>query len=91
MTVRKSMGRGDVLIPDVLGLHADVIVTSSVLKEYLEENNKENTCMHKDCVQEGGNQYGEYLYGAENCGQEGGTSQENTCMHRNRGQEQEIM
>ena len=35
------------LIPDVLGLHADVIVTSSVLKEYLEEN-KENTYMHKD-------------------------------------------
>lgn len=55
MTVRKSMGRGDVLIPDVLGLHADVIVTSSVLKEYLEENNKENTYMHKDCAQEGGN------------------------------------
>ena len=54
MTVRKSMGRGDVLIPDVLGFHADVIVTSSVLKEYLEENNKENTCMHKDCALEGG-------------------------------------
>lgn len=32
-TVRERLGRGDVLIADVLGLGADVIVTSSQLKE----------------------------------------------------------
>ncbi len=33
--VDQPLGRGDVLIADVLGLGADVIVTSNVLKEYL--------------------------------------------------------
>lgn len=35
MTVRESIGREEVLIPNVLGLNADVIVTSDCLKEYL--------------------------------------------------------
>ena len=35
MTVRGSIGREEVLIPNVLGLDADVIVTSDCLKEYL--------------------------------------------------------
>lgn len=35
-TVRACIGRGEALIPDVLGLGADVIVTSNCLKEYLE-------------------------------------------------------
>lgn len=39
-TVRQSIGRDDVLIPDVLGLGADVIVTSNCLKDYLEEEVK---------------------------------------------------
>ena len=37
ITVRKNIGRDDVLIPNVLGLDADVIVTSNCLKEYLDE------------------------------------------------------
>lgn len=36
-TVRECIGREDVLLPNVLGLGADVIVTSDCLKEYLEE------------------------------------------------------
>lgn len=36
-TVRKCIRRDDVLIPNVLGLDADVIVTSNCLKEYLDE------------------------------------------------------
>ena len=39
-TVRQSIGRDDVLIPNVLGLGADVIVTSDCLKEYLEEEDR---------------------------------------------------
>lgn len=35
-TVRACIGRDEALIPDVLGLGADVIVTSNCLKEYLE-------------------------------------------------------
>lgn len=35
MTVRESIGRGEILIPDVLGLGVDVIVTSDCLKEFL--------------------------------------------------------
>ena len=35
MTVRESIGREEVLIPNVLGLNVDVIVTSDCLKEYL--------------------------------------------------------
>ena len=38
--VETSLGRGDILIKDVLGLGADIIVTSNVLKEYLAENLK---------------------------------------------------
>lgn len=37
MTVREKIGRGGVLVSDVLGLGADVIVTSDCLKEYLEK------------------------------------------------------
>lgn len=37
MTVRRAIGRDEVLIRDVLGLGADVIVTSNCLKDYLEE------------------------------------------------------
>lgn len=37
MTVRAGIGRDEVLIPNVLGLDADVIVTSNCLKEYLDE------------------------------------------------------
>lgn len=36
-TLRRPLGRGAVLLPDVLGLHADVIVTSDCLKDYLRE------------------------------------------------------
>lgn len=36
-TVRQSIGREEVLIPNVLELDADVIVTSDCLKQYLEE------------------------------------------------------
>ena len=32
MTVTERIGRGDVVIPDVLGLGVDVIATSSLLK-----------------------------------------------------------
>lgn len=32
VTVRKKLGRGDVVIPDVLGLGVDVIATSDILK-----------------------------------------------------------
>lgn len=39
-TVRECIGREDVLIPNVLGLEADVIVTSDCLKEYLEEEDR---------------------------------------------------
>ncbi len=39
-TVRECIGREDVLIPNVLGLGADVIVTSDCLKEYLEEEDR---------------------------------------------------
>ena len=39
-TVRQSIGRDDVLIPNVLGLGADVIVTSDCLKDYLEEEDR---------------------------------------------------
>lgn len=35
ITVRESIGRDDVLIPNVLGLDADVIVTSNCLKDFL--------------------------------------------------------
>lgn len=37
MTVRHCIGRGEVLVERVLGLDADVIVTSNCLKDYLEE------------------------------------------------------
>lgn len=40
MTVRKKMGVGDVLIENVLGLDADVIVTDSVLEQFLSEEEK---------------------------------------------------
>lgn len=33
VTVRERIGRGDVIIPDVLGLGVDVICTSDVLKQ----------------------------------------------------------
>ena len=33
VTVREKLGRGDVVLENVLGLGADVIVTSNVLKE----------------------------------------------------------
>lgn len=39
-TVRECIGREDVLISNVLGLEADVIVTSDCLKEYLEEEDR---------------------------------------------------
>ena len=39
-TVRRAVGRDEVLIADVLGLGADVIVTSNCLKDYLEEDVK---------------------------------------------------
>lgn len=39
-TVRRAVGRDEVLIADVLGLGADVIVTSNCLKDYLEEEVK---------------------------------------------------
>jgi CxxC motif-containing protein len=32
VTVRERLGRGDVVIGDVLGLGADVIITSDILK-----------------------------------------------------------
>lgn len=35
--VEDALGRGEVLIGNVLGLGADIIVTSNVLKEYLED------------------------------------------------------
>lgn len=35
--VEEALGRGEVLIGNVLGLGADIIVTSNVLKEYLED------------------------------------------------------
>mgnify|MGYP003372197736 FL=1 len=40
-TVKECIGRNDVLIPHVLGLDADVIVTSDRLKEYLTEGKNE--------------------------------------------------
>lgn len=40
MTVRQCIGREDVFIENVLGLGADVIVTSNCLKDYLEEELK---------------------------------------------------
>ena len=36
-TLRKPLGRGEILLPDILGLKADVIVTSDCLKDYLME------------------------------------------------------
>lgn len=36
--VEEALGRGEVLIGNVLGLGADIIVTSNVLKEYLEDD-----------------------------------------------------
>lgn len=38
-TVRECIGRGEALIPNVLGLDADVIVTSNCLKEYVSHVN----------------------------------------------------
>ncbi len=37
MTVSEKIGRDEVLIPNVLGLDADVIVTSDCLSDYLKE------------------------------------------------------
>ena len=39
--VEMPLGRGDVLIENVLGLGADIIVTSNVLKEFLERHGPE--------------------------------------------------
>lgn len=39
MTIETPVGRGDVIIANVMGLSADVIVTSDCLKTYLEEEN----------------------------------------------------
>ena len=39
--VEDALGRGEVLIGNVLGLGADIIVTSNVLKEYLEDGGPE--------------------------------------------------
>lgn len=37
ITVREPLGRGEILIPDVLGLSVDVIITSDCLKDYLDD------------------------------------------------------
>lgn len=43
MTLREPLGRGEILIPNVLGLSADVIVTSDCLKAYLREKEEKES------------------------------------------------